>query len=113
MQYNADAHTSFAEALRQRAVTPKVTDYGMARRLSVGRSHMRPARQGNPFYLAPEVQRQQQLRLASDVYSFGVMMWELMSGCPVYSWCAPLAAGCTHASILFDRTLIGLRSTRL
>jgi serine/threonine protein kinase len=90
MQYSEEAHKSCAEALAQRGVMPKVADYGMVRRLAAGRSHVQPTRHGNPFYKAPEVQRQQQLRLASDVYSFGVMMWELMSGCPVYSWCDPV-----------------------
>jgi serine/threonine protein kinase len=105
VQYNAEAHSSCAEAIAARGATPKIADYGMVRRLTAGGSHVRPKGQGNPFYVAPEVKRQQQLCLASDIYSFGVIMWELMSGCLVYE--ASCAFPCLSFALQFGRPLHG------
>lgn len=76
-------------ALAAGRVVAKVADFGMARRLAQSDAHVSGVRQGTPFFMAPEVQRDHRLLPASDVYSFGVIMWELLRGTAVFvSRCA-------------------------
>jgi serine/threonine protein kinase len=80
MQYDSKAYSAVEDALADCAAEVKVTDFGLSRRLAEGCTHASGMKQGTPFYMAPEVADQQELRLQSDVYSFGVIMWELMAG---------------------------------
>jgi eukaryotic-like serine/threonine-protein kinase len=60
----------------------KVTDFGIARVISGGRTMGTVDGQvlGTPAYMSPEQARGEELTAASDVYASGVMLYELLSG---------------------------------
>ncbi|HEX4868474.1 MAG TPA: serine/threonine-protein kinase [Acidimicrobiales bacterium] len=60
----------------------KVTDFGIARVISGGRTMGTVDGQvlGTPAYMSPEQARGEDLTPASDVYAAGVMLYELLSG---------------------------------
>lgn len=60
----------------------KVTDFGIAKVLSGGRTMATRAGDvlGTPPYMAPEQAMGQEVSPATDVYSLGVMLYELLSG---------------------------------
>ncbi|GFH10514.1 protein kinase domain-containing protein, partial [Haematococcus lacustris] len=49
-----------------------------------GQSHVSNARQGTPYYTAPEVFTEGHMTKAADVYSFGVILHELYCGQPAW-----------------------------
>jgi tetratricopeptide (TPR) repeat protein len=73
--------------------TPKVTDFGLAKRLEED-SHTRPgAVMGTPAYMAPE-QAEGNLRdmgPLTDVYALGAILYEMLTGRPPFSGGSPLA----------------------
>jgi len=61
----------------------KVCDFGLSRFLEgPEQSHISNARQGTPFYIAPEVLKQGIMSRDADVFSFGVLLWEMYTGRP-------------------------------
>jgi serine/threonine protein kinase len=106
LQYERNAFSNIEQALTYQPVaenvSAKITDFGVAMRMKHSKSYKSNTYVGTPFYIAPEVLRRHRLHKASDVYSFGVIMWELMTGCPVY---VPRCAAC--------RTLSQLDPTRV
>jgi class 3 adenylate cyclase len=59
--------------------TPKLIDFGLAQRGSVGREESEMIL-GTPCYMSPEQAQGKPLDPASDVYSFGVMLYEIFTG---------------------------------
>lgn len=89
-KFESTNFSTTAEALRGGGANAKLSDFGMALRMTPEATHVSNYRQGTPFYVAPEVVREHRVLHASDVYALGVTMWELMAGEAVYvSTCAP------------------------
>ncbi|XP_057438332.1 putative serine/threonine-protein kinase isoform X2 [Lotus japonicus] len=61
-------------------LTPKVSDFGLAKLLKDEKSYISTRVAGTLGYLAPEYASSGQLTRKSDVYSFGVLLLEIVSG---------------------------------
>lgn len=57
-----------------------LTDFGMARILDIGCTHVSTVVAGTPGYVPPEYSQTWRATTKGDVYSFGVVMLELLSG---------------------------------
>ena len=58
----------------------RLSDFGIARRISPGKSHASTFVVGTIGYIDPEYARTSRLTEKSDVYSFGVVLLELLTG---------------------------------
>jgi WD40 repeat protein len=73
--------------------TPKVTDFGLAKRLDEAAGPTASgAILGTPSYMAPEQagSRGQQVGPAADVYALGAILYELLTGRPPFQAATPL-----------------------
>ena len=75
-----------ANVLVQAGDHPKVTDFGIARRLAEGQPAEDGAILGTPAYMPPEqaAGREGQLGPASDVYGLGATLYEALTGRPPF-----------------------------
>jgi serine/threonine-protein kinase len=82
--------------------TPKVTDFGLARRLEDGtRMTQTGVPMGTPSYMAPEqAQGQTTIGPAVDVYALGAILYELLTGRPPFQ--GETAAATVHQVITHD-----------
>ena len=69
-----------SEARSKSSFLAKVSDFGLSRFLSEGQSHISNARQGTPFYIAPEIISRGFISKAADIFSIGVLMREMAVG---------------------------------
>ncbi|PUZ74203.1 hypothetical protein GQ55_1G046800 [Panicum hallii var. hallii] len=66
--------------LLDRDLTPKISDFGLAKLLPPNATHVSTRVAGTLGYLAPEYAIRGQVTRKSDVYSFGVLLLEIISG---------------------------------
>ena len=72
--------------------TPKITDFGLARRVSDAASLTASgAILGTPSYMAPEQIQGSGVGAAADVYALGAILYELLTGRPPFRSDTPLA----------------------
>uniref|UniRef100_A0A803N826 Protein kinase domain-containing protein n=1 Tax=Chenopodium quinoa TaxID=63459 RepID=A0A803N826_CHEQI len=66
--------------LLDKDLTPKISDFGLARLMPPNASHVSTRVAGTLGYLAPEYAVRGQLTRKADIYSFGVLLVEIVSG---------------------------------
>ncbi|XP_057949290.1 cold-responsive protein kinase 1 [Malania oleifera] len=66
--------------LLDKDLTPKISDFGLAKLIPVNMTHVSTRVAGTIGYLAPEYAIRGQLTRKADIYSFGVLLMEIVSG---------------------------------
>lgn len=66
--------------LLDKDLTPKISDFGLAKLLPPNMTHVSTRVAGTIGYLAPEYAIRGQLTRKADIYSFGVLLMEIVSG---------------------------------
>lgn len=65
--------------------TPKIVDFGLAKKLDAGDSITQPGGiVGTPSYMAPEQAKGERADFASDIYGLGAILYELLTGRPPF-----------------------------
>jgi serine/threonine-protein kinase len=59
---------------------PKISDFGLAKRVVAGRSEGEQSLAGTPHFMAPELFLGEQPTTASDVYALGVCLYQMLTG---------------------------------
>src|SRR5262249_28619896 len=72
--------------------TPKITDFGLAKRLDSAGQTRTGAIMGTPSYMAPEQAggKGKEVGPAADVYALGAILYELLTGRPPFRAETPL-----------------------
>ncbi|VVA91561.1 unnamed protein product [Arabis nemorensis] len=66
--------------LLDKDLSPKISDFGLARLMPANMTHVSTRVAGTIGYLAPEYAVRGQLTRKADIYSFGVLLMEIVSG---------------------------------
>jgi eukaryotic-like serine/threonine-protein kinase len=72
--------------------TPKITDFGLAKKLDEAGRTVTGAVMGTPSYMAPEQAggRSKDLTAAADIYALGAILYECLTGRPPFRAATPL-----------------------
>jgi WD40 repeat protein/tRNA A-37 threonylcarbamoyl transferase component Bud32 len=71
--------------------TPKITDFGLAKKLDEAGQTQTGAVMGTPSYMAPEqAEGKKDIGPACDVYALGAILYELLTGRPPFKAATPL-----------------------
>ena len=76
-----------SNVLFDRDGTPKITDFGLAKRLEVEEGHTRTGQvMGTPSYMAPEQAQGDVHRIGppADIYALGAILYEMLTGRPPF-----------------------------
>ncbi len=90
-----------ANVLLTAAGTPKISDFGLARRADEASLTQSGARMGTPAYMAPEqaLGRLDTIGPATDVWALGVVLYQLVVGQPPFEARTP---GALHHAVVHD-----------
>jgi WD40 repeat protein len=75
------------------SATPKIADFGLAKRLDSGTGHTQTGDVlGTPSYMAPELAggRSKDVGAATDVYALGAILYQLLTGRPPFRGATPI-----------------------
>jgi eukaryotic-like serine/threonine-protein kinase len=80
------------EAGERQLGTPKITDFGLAKKLDDPSQTASGSVMGTPSYMAPEQAsgKSQQLKAACDTYALGAILYECLTGRPPFKAATPL-----------------------
>jgi serine/threonine protein kinase len=70
--------------LLTKVLEPKLTDFGLAKRVAVGASLNQSDTRGTPLFMAPEIHVSHNYGFPADVYAFGVIAYAASSGLPLF-----------------------------
>ena len=70
---------------RENSVTAYLSDFGIARQVSVDQTQSRTGTIGTPSYMAPELHTGGKARVESDIYSLGCLLWATVTGRAPYT----------------------------
>lgn len=59
---------------------PIITDFGCSKEFEFGKSNQQSQFCGTPFYMAPEILKEEEYDRKADVYSFSILMYEVVTG---------------------------------
>ena len=83
--------------------TPKITDFGLAKRLEVEEGQTQTSGQvmGTPSYMAPEQAQGQtsQIGPPADIYALGAILYEMLTGRPPFKGPSPME---TLQQVIYD-----------
>jgi tetratricopeptide (TPR) repeat protein len=92
-EVHAEESPARAFGTRLNEITPKITDFGLAKRIADNSSHTRTGEViGTPGYMAPEqaAGRTEEVGPVVDVYALGAILYELLTGRPPFQGVTPL-----------------------
>ncbi len=80
----ASAATALTKGSRLNECEPKITDFGLAKKLEVAGITRPGELMGTPSYMAPEQAGMEKITPACDVYALGAILYECLTGRPPF-----------------------------
>ena len=96
-----------ANVLMTKQGVPKIADLGIAHQLDGVRITRMGAALGTPQYMSPEQIRGQSVTHATDIYACGVMLYEMLTGVPLFQGDSAHDVEAAHVSAAPDLRRLG------